>query len=205
MVVNSYSYIAVALQSKDDSISPQLQINHPGNRAQNHSKSKDGDAKVRSIDGSGSNKNNPEIGAAFTELIRMVDADFGDSISSLSGQDRPSSRAISNSVSAQEGSIPNTLRASDYLWQWGQFLDHDIDLTDGTDPPEFADIAVPQGDPFFDPKGTGDQAIPFNRSIYNESSGTSVDNPRQQLNEVSGWIDASNVYGSDEEGQMRSG
>jgi len=58
---------------------------------------------------------------------------------------------------------------------------------------------VPQGDPFFDPDGTGAQVIPFNRSIYNESTGTGVDNPRQQLNEISAWIDASNVYGSDEE------
>ncbi len=41
------------------------------------------------------------------------------------------------------------------LMQWGQFVDHDIDLTEGVDPPEPADIPVPVGDPFFDPSGTG--------------------------------------------------
>ena len=41
--------------------------------------------------------------------------------------------------------------------------------------------------------------ILFNRSLYDPASGTGTDNPRQQLNEISTWIDASNVYGSDSE------
>ncbi|CAN0516682.1 unnamed protein product, partial [Scytosiphon promiscuus] len=154
---------------------------------------------IRTIDGSRNNKNDAEMGAAFTELLRFVGPDYGGGISTLAGQNRPSARAVSNAVSAQEESIPNTLRASDFLWQWGQFLDHDIDLSEGADPAEAANIEVPLGDPFFDPDGSGDQVIEFNRTLYEEASGTSADNPREQLNEISGWIDASNVYGSDEE------
>lgn len=86
---------------------------------------------------------------------------------------------------------------TDYLWQWGQFLDHDIDLTDGVDPPEAEPIAVPAGDRFFDPAGTGNATIRFNRSIYDPNSGLGLGNPRQQINEISSFIDASNVYGSD--------
>ena len=41
--------------------------------------------------------------------------------------------------------------------------------------------------------------IKFNRSIYDLATGTDPGNPRQQLNEITGWIDASNVYGSDSE------
>jgi hypothetical protein len=109
----------------------------------------------------------------------------------------PSARVVSNIVSSQDELIPNTLNASGYLWQWGQFVDHDIDLTGGVNPPEPADIPVPAGDPFFDPLDTGTQVIPFNRSVFDTSTGTGIDNPRQQINQITAWIDASNVYGSD--------
>jgi hypothetical protein len=106
---------------------------------------------------------------------------------------------VSNAVCAQEGSIENRLDATDFLWQWGQFVDHDIDLTDGTDPPEPADILVPEFDAFFDPEGTGTAVVVVNRSVYDLATGTEAGNPREQLNEISTWIDASNVYGSDPE------
>ncbi len=153
----------------------------------------------RSIDGSGNNPNDSTLGAAHTALIRMLPSAYSDGVETLAGENRPSARAISQAVNAQDHSIPNTVGASDFLWQWGQFLDHDIDLTDGTDPPEAADILVPIGDPYFDPNSTGSAVISFNRSLYDPASGTGIDNPRQQLNEISTWIDASNVYGSDSE------
>lgn len=157
------------------------------------------DNRFRSIDGIGNNIDDPTMGAAGIQLIRIVPADYSDGVETLSGADRPSPRAISNIVNAQTEPFPNNLNASDYVWQWGQFLDHDLDLTDGIDPPEAADIIVPTGDPDFDPFATGAVNIGFNRSIYDLETGTATDNPRQQLNEITAWIDASNVYGSDSE------
>lgn len=81
------------------------------------------------------------------------------------------------------------------MWLWGQFLDHDIDLTDGADPAELIHIPIPTGDPEFDPAGSGVVTLPMNRSLYDTATGS--DMPRQQLNEITAWIDASNVYGSD--------
>lgn len=157
------------------------------------------DDQFRSIDGSGNHAADPTRGATHILLSRWVPAAYADGVQALAGQNRLSSRAISNMVSAQPASFPNTRGASDFLWQWGQFLDHDIDLTDGANPPELANIAVPAGDPYFDPDGTGTMTITFNRSLYDLASGISTDNPRQQINEITAWIDASNVYGSDQE------
>lgn len=153
----------------------------------------------RNIDGSDNNPDFPLRGSAGIELVRMAPVDYSDQVSAMAGLDRPSPREVSNRVSAQDQDRPNPRGATDFLWQWGQFLDHDIDLTDGVEPAEHVDIAVPQGDIWFDPQGTGTQTISFNRSVYAADSGTGGDNPRQQLNEITAWIDASNVYGSDSE------
>ncbi len=155
--------------------------------------------EFRTIDGSSNNLDNTEMGAIFTPLLRIVNPAYSDGISELAGEDRLSPREISNIVNSQDDVIFNELGTTDYLWQWGQFLDHDIDLTEIAIPEEEANIEVPIGDIFFDPESTGEMIIPFTRSLYDSSTGTDTDNPRQQLNEITGWIDASNVYGSEEE------
>jgi len=164
-----------------------------------HEDSNSNNDETRSIDGSGNNLQDPLMGATFIELLRLVFSDYADGISEIPEAGLPSARVVSNIVSSQDELIPNTLNASDYVWQWGQFVDHDIDLTDGVNPPEPADIPVPAGDPFFDPLDTGTQVIAFNRSVFDTSTGTGIDNPRQQINKITAWIDASNVYGSDVE------
>lgn len=153
---------------------------------------------IRTIDGSGNNLVDTGMNAANSSLNRRMLTDYSDDVSQMGGSDRPGPREISNAVAAQTVSIPNTRRASDYVWQWGQFLDHDIDLTGGSFPAESAPVIIPAGDPHFDPEWSGAQTLSFNRSGYDPASGTGAENPRQQMNEISGWIDASNVYGSDE-------
>lgn len=159
-----------------------------------------GTREIRTIDGSGNNIDNPEWGATFAHLQRFGANDYADGISALAGPLRPSARVVSNQIVNQDEdeSILNTFGTSDFMWQWGQFIDHDIDLTDGgTD--EAADIEVPIGDPFFDPDGEGDIVIPFNRAIFDPETGTDLANPREQENEITSWLDASMVYGSDGE------
>jgi peroxidase len=178
-----------------DRVSPVLRIRRKREAHHRHHAAQ----ALRSIDGSGNNEARPELGAAGTPLLRLLPPAYADGVSALAGADRPGPREVSNQVAYQPVPIANTLHASDYLWQWGQFVDHDIDLTDGVDPPEPQPIAVTPGDPWFDPDFVGGVVIPFNRSLYDPASGSDPSNPRQQLNEISGWIDASNVYGSDAE------
>ncbi|MEQ8822282.1 MAG: peroxidase family protein [Sumerlaeia bacterium] len=149
---------------------------------------------VRSIDGTGNNETHPEWGAAETPFKRLTQAAYEDGIGAPSGSDRPSARAVSNALCAQPQSLPNSTGYSDFLWQWGQFLDHDITETPVLAPPESFNIPVPSGDPFFDPFGTGIEEIALNRSFFELIGGV-----REQFNAITAYIDASNVYGSDED------
>jgi hypothetical protein len=155
----------------------------------------------RSIDGSSNNLGDPQMNAAGTPLRRAMQANYADEVSQMEGQNYPNPRAISNAINDQKQgkSITNALKVSDFLWQWGQFVDHDVDLTDGVNPPEHVNIPIPAGDPFFDPDSAGTAEMVFNRSIYHTDTGTGSDNPRQQFNEITGWIDGSQIYGSDDE------
>jgi hypothetical protein len=83
------------------------------------------------------------------------------------------------------------------IFGWGQFLDHDLDLTPAASPAEPFNVQVPAGDPYFDPAGTGTQVIPLSRSKYDPATGTSAANPRQQVTVITSFIDGSAVYGSD--------
>lgn len=152
----------------------------------------------RSIDGYNNNLDNPEWGQAGLPLLRLAAPAYADGTSAPSGEGRPNVREISNIVVDQQESVLSADAISDFVWQWGQFLDHDIDLTPTSDPTDPFDIEVPLGDPYFDPNSTGTQQIPLNRSLP-----LFVDGVREQINLLTSYIDASNVYGSDEEHAQR--
>ena len=175
-------------------VSPVLKIPRSGDRVPDTLT----DALVfRTLDGSRNNRLLPDMNTSHSQLGRLAAPDYADLMAAPAGAGRPSPRAVSNAVAAQPAERPNGRRASDFLWQWGQFLDHDFALTDGVAPAEPANIEVPMGDPWFDPAHSGTVTMAFNRSIFDPATGDHVLNPRQQINEITGWIDASNVYGSD--------
>ena len=151
----------------------------------------------RSITGVNNNIENPEWGCIDERMIRRGTNGYSDLISAPAGSNRPNSRALSNAVFAQDKDIYDNLELSDYVFNWGQFVDHDCTLVSDSKEPCF--IQVPKGDPWFDPNSTGEQVIPEFRSIYDILSGTSPENPRQHKNEVTAFIDGSNVYGSTQE------
>ncbi|TWU30033.1 peroxidase family protein [Bythopirellula polymerisocia] len=155
-------------------------------------------AESRSIDGAGNNLENPELGIAGSQLLRVAGSDYADGISELAGEDRPSAREVSNALAKQDPDASgNERQLSAFVYVWGQFLDHDIDLSLSGDS-ESAFVEVPTDDPYFDPDGTGSQFIPFMRSLFDTSTGDSVDNPREQINAITAYVDGSQVYGSDQ-------
>ncbi len=156
----------------------------------------------RSYDGSGNNVLNPTWGAAGSDLVRMAPAAYGDGMSSPAGATRENPRAISNTLVSQSGPMPNTMNLSDWVFQWGQFVDHDMTLTDLATPTESMDIPIPMGDPIFDPTSTGTATMAFTRSQYDPTTGLSVGDPRQQVNSNSSYLDGSVIYGSSEDRAM---
>lgn len=155
-----------------------------------------GNGERRSIDGSGNNRAHPTWGQAGVALLRRAAPAYADGAGAPSGPERPNPRVVSELATVQLSLHANARAATDFLWQWGQFLDHDLDLTGTAVPEEPFDIAVPIGDPLFDPEATGQAVIALDRSVYDPATGTAPDNPRQQINEITAFIDASNVYGS---------
>jgi hypothetical protein len=162
-------------------------------------------ANVRSIDGSANNLANPQWGAAGTMLLRAADNSYssgayypGDGSGATfyggpgSNTIVPNPRDISNTLYDTGNKFyANSRGLSNMLWQWGQFLDHDISLSNtSSSPTEFAPILMAPSDPMA-------PLIPFQRSLYGPGTGTSASNPRQQVNTITSYIDASNVYGSD--------
>ena len=163
----------------------------------------------RSFDGRNNNINHPEWGSAGTALRRVGNADY-DSDDFSPRNINP--RLISNLVcSAMD--VANTSNLSDFTWAWGQFLDHEIDLSPETET-EDRPICIPDGvevPECVDPVGAH---IPFKRSehrlveVYNchefdwldflgwfdEDNCTS--SSREQINVLSAYIDGANVYGA---------
>ena len=188
--------------------------------------------KFRTIDGTCNNLMNPTQGAAFTPFRRLLSAEYEDGISQPVGfqqafefekpfePPRPSARLISQKVIKD---IKNNQQgATHMLMQWGQFLDHDyayliesstltgeeIECNTCEAIGECVPIQVPQNDPQFGvgtiQNGTclsfiraGVSCIPQKGPLFG---------PRQQLNQITHYIDASTVYGSvpEEQGLLRA-
>ncbi len=152
--------------------------------------------EYRSFDGYGNNRSNPDWGRSGTALHRPAGlAGYTADGQTPSGRDRPNPREISNAVCAQIGDgTPSRAGLSDFVWAWGQFLDHELDLTIPAEPVERFDIVVRQGShcELSDRSGI----VPLMRSRYDPSTGTGGQNPRQHINEQTSYIDGSNVYGA---------
>lgn len=182
-------------------------------------------AEYRSIDGSGNNLSNPAQGQAFTPMVRIRDVihtapagfdptmlapSYEDGIDSPRGMldmltppgvgtsRLPNPREISNAVVAQGSrSMMNPKRASDWLWQWGQFIDHDFALEEPS--PTSDSMMIPvldTADPLYNPMFP---FLPFRRNDPAPGTGAGTTTPREQVNKITSYIDGSNVYGSDQE------
>ena len=148
------------------------------------------------INGVGNNLSNPLFGSAGSDLLDSIPLQYGDGVSTPAGQDRPNPRVISNAISQQTENIFEPRGLTNLIWAWGQFLDHDISLSPDA-PGEENRVVIPV--PVDDSSLTPGNVISLQGTAFEEGTGTGPDNPRLLPNEITAWIDGSNVYGSDAE------
>ena len=141
--------------------------------------------EFRSIDGSGNNLSDLSQNSTGDSFGRIGPANFSDSQRSLV-TNLPNARTVSNLVVAattEEAETPNDRGLSGMMYAWGQFIDHDINLmkSDGINK---ISIQIPNGDPSLS------GSISLTRTKVDPLTGLAINN-------VTGWIDGSMVYGSD--------
>lgn len=128
-----------------------------------------------------------DLGAAGSILVRISEADFPDGAGEVI-REGANPRRVSNLIVNQFGQdLPSGSGLSDAVWAWGQFVDHDLDLTDSHPDNGAADI------PVLDPNDLLYPTIFFNRANHVVLNGR-----REPFNEITSFLDGSQVYGSDD-------
>lgn len=181
-------------------------------------------SNYRSIDGTCNNLQHPTWGASLTEFRRILKPIYEDGLQKpvgwikekkYFGYHKPSSRLVSTTLITTEKITPDP-EITHMVMQWGQFLDHDLDHSlpsvtseswDGIDCKKSCDYKAPcypMDVPPDDPRVTNRRCIDFIRTSSICGSGmTSVFfdyiQPREQINQLTSYIDASQVYGYSEE------
>ncbi|XP_076248599.1 peroxidasin [Calliopsis andreniformis] len=180
--------------------------------------------KYRSIDGSCNNLQHPTWGSSYTGFRRNLQPIYENGISSPVGWEKgrryygfpkPAARLISTTLVSTH-TVTSDDRITHMVMQWGQFLDHDLDHAlpavsseswDGIDCKKSCDNAAPcfpMEVPPGDPRINNRRCIDFIRTSAVCGSGmTSVlwnsFTPREQLNQLTSYLDASQVYGYDDD------
>lgn len=145
--------------------------------------------EFRESDGTGNNLANDSWGSTGETLLRITHASYADAIGTP--EDRGNAREISNAMADIPGGTPNTFGTSELFIFFGQYIDHDIDIVFEDAAAGHMSTVVPAGDAVFAPGSTLD----LDRSKVVSGTGTGA-LPREHANQITSFLDASNVYGS---------
>jgi peroxidase len=146
--------------------------------------------QFRPIGGSGNNLQDPDLNA-IPGSAELALAPLNFAPGTQDGLvDAPNARMISNLIAGGTGANGQNGQTDDpvvsaWIYVFGQFVDHDLDLEET--PPNSApiNIVVPPGDPVF----TSGTAIAMTRDTRSPTTNTII-------NIVAGYLDLSQLYGS---------
>ncbi|KAL1456925.1 hypothetical protein WDU94_001611, partial [Cyamophila willieti] len=180
--------------------------------------------KYRTIDGTCNNLQHPMWGASLIGFRRILKPIYENGFSTpigwtkglkYHGFEKPPARIVSNDLISTESITPDPI-ITHMVMQWGQFLDHDLDHAipatsleswEGIDCKKscaFSPPCFPMEVPPNDPRVRKRRCIDFIRSSSICGSGMTsmfwdTVQPREQVNQLTAYIDGSQVYGFTEE------
>lgn len=179
--------------------------------------------RYRSLDGTCNNLGHPTWGSSYTGFRRILQPIYENGFSSPVGWEpgrlyygfpKPAARLVSTKMIATHD-VTSDDKLTHMVMQWGQFLDHDLNHAlpsvsseswDGIDCKKSCDNAAPCFPmlvPPGDPRVNNRRCIDFIRTSAVCGSGETSPlwggiMPREQLNQLTSFLDASQVYGFDD-------
>ncbi|EFC41564.1 peroxidase [Naegleria gruberi] len=142
-------------------------------------------------DGVGVNKKHPTWGSTGEPFPRLTKAAYTDGIK-VPPRQKYSAREISNVFCKQEKcDDSNKYGLSSMFYAFAQFIDHDIDSIGTGINTESFPIPIPPGDRFTTP------TMPFTRANFASEKQIFIGQPLNQVNQITGYLDCSQIYGSD--------
>ena len=148
--------------------------------------------EIRTLDGSGNNRNHPEWGKTNTQYLRVARVNYADGIAKPVGG--PPTRYVSNRIfNDSNQNLFSENGVTQWGFVWGQFMDHTFGLRE-EDGGENAPIAFNTTDPLETFTNTlGVDRV--HRARRPHPAPGRERTPRQQINTVSSYIDGFSVYG----------
>ncbi|XP_029667919.1 dual oxidase 2-like, partial [Formica exsecta] len=165
--------------------------NQPNNRCSQYRNG----TEYPNYDGWYNNVGRPELGAVDTPLLRRLPAAYEDGVYKPSGSSRPEPLEISEKLlSGKIGSKSRTGRNALLVFFGQQVVEEILDAQRAACPPEYINIKIPENHRYRTKPGHTE--MPVLRTRYDHRTGHSPNNPRQQLNEITPFLDGGLIYGT---------
>ncbi|KAI4457597.1 oxidase/peroxidase [Holotrichia oblita] len=163
------------------------------NAATNTTTIRSTEAELPGYDGWYNNLDKPDMGAIDGHLLRRWPAAYEDGTYAPSGTNRPNPIELSDSLLAGPiGSKSRTGKSALLVFFGQQVVEEILDAQRPACPPEYFNIPIPKGHRYRDTHSE----MPLLRTRYDQRTGYSPNNPRQQLNEITPYIDGGLFYGT---------
>nr|XP_022914641.1 dual oxidase-like [Onthophagus taurus] len=150
------------------------------------------EVELPGYDGFYNNLDQPNLGAIDGHLLRRTPAAYADGTYHPTGADRPNPFDLSDQLlSGEIGTMSKTGKTALLVFFGQQVVEEILDAQRPACPPEYFNIPIPGNHKY----AKMHSEMPLLRTRYDQKTGYSPNNPRQQLNEITPFLDGGLMYG----------